>query len=62
MITAIVQQVRRALPLVITWIVFAMLLTLIASTYVGHAASPYDMCTRADGRPIACALLRASGP
>jgi hypothetical protein len=54
--------VRSTLPLLFTWIVVAALLLLIASTYLGHASSPYDMCTRGDGRQIPCAVLRKTSP
>ena len=35
-----------------------LLAGLIASLYVGHSSSPYGMCTAANGRSVACSLLR----
>jgi hypothetical protein len=39
------------------WLALA---ALIASLYVGHAPSPYGMCTTPSGRSVACAMLKRS--
>jgi hypothetical protein len=35
-----------------------LLAGLIASLYVGHSPSPYGTCTTANGRSVACSLLK----
>jgi hypothetical protein len=39
------------------WLVLA---GLVASLYVGHAPSPYGMCTTPSGHSVACAMLKRS--
>ena len=41
------------------WLVLA---AAIASLYVGHAPSPYGMCTAPSGHSVACAMLKRSSP
>lgn len=50
----------RRLVVAATLAGWLILSALIASLYVGHAPSPYGMCTTPSGRSVACAMLQHS--
>ena len=41
----------------LAWLLLLLVAGLIASTYVGHASSPYGVCYNAAGRSVPCAAL-----
>ena len=50
-------SLRRAFPVVLVLALMATVLAFLASTFFGHARSPYDMCTGPDGREVSCSVL-----
>jgi len=49
---------RHRLIVIATILGWLFLVGAITSFYVGHASSPYDVCTSPNGRTVPCALLR----
>lgn len=49
---------RHRLIVIATILGWLLLVGAITSFYVGHSASPYDVCTAPGGRTVSCALLR----
>lgn len=58
-VVRVVRRVRHILPVVLALVLLLVLVAGLASTYVGHARSPYDACYGANGRAISCAVLEA---
>jgi hypothetical protein len=54
-----VERVRQAFPVVATLTLLVLLIAAVASTYFGHARSPYNACYGTNGRAISCAVLEA---
>jgi hypothetical protein len=57
--SALVERPRHVVPVVLTLALALLLLAGLASTYFGHARSPYDTCYGPNGRAISCTDLRA---
>ena len=55
----LVERVRQLFPVVMTLALMALLVAALASTYFGHARSPYDTCYGSNGRAVSCAVLEA---
>lgn len=55
----LVERARHLAPIVITLALFVLLVTGLASTYFGHARSPYNSCYGTNGRAVSCAVLEA---
>ncbi len=55
----VVERARHLLPVATTLALLVLLLAALASTYFGHARSPYDTCYGPNGRAISCAVLEA---
>jgi hypothetical protein len=56
---SLAERVRNVLPVVITLGLLVLLIAMVASTYVGHARSPYNTCYGANGRAVSCSVLEA---
>jgi hypothetical protein len=54
------ERVRQTFPVVATLTLLVLLIAAVASTYVGHARSPYNTCYGTNGRAISCAVLEAA--
>ena len=52
-LSTVLSRVATALVLLLG----AALMTALASTYFGHASSPYGVCYRSSGRPVPCAVV-----
>jgi hypothetical protein len=57
--TLLLERTRHVIPVVITLVLLVLLIAGLASTYFGHARSPYDGCYGSNGRAVACAVLEA---
>lgn len=55
-------RVRRNLAPVLALLVAAVVLGVLASTYLGTSSSPYGMCEGTNGQQVACATLEAVQP
>ncbi len=55
----VAERARHLFPIVATLLLFLLLVAGLASTYVGHARSPYNGCQGANGRAVSCAILEA---
>ena len=51
------RAIRRDFPRVLAIAALLVVLLALASTYVGHAASPYGTCYAPSGRAIPCELV-----
>ena len=52
-------RVRHLVPVVVTLALLVVVIAALASTYFGHARSPYNTCFGTNGRAISCAILEA---
>lgn len=52
-------RLRRNWPVMLTWALVITVASLIASTFVGEAHSPYGACYGHNGRPIPCAAIES---
>jgi hypothetical protein len=55
----LVGRARNLFPIVVTLALFLLLVAGLASTYFGHASSPYDGCVGENGRAVSCTVLEA---
>lgn len=55
----LVERARHLVPVVVTLALLLLVVAVLASTYFGHARSPYDGCYGANGRAISCTVLEA---
>jgi hypothetical protein len=55
----VLERTRHLFPVVITLALFLVLVAALASTYFGHARSPYNTCYGTNGRAVSCAVLEA---
>jgi hypothetical protein len=54
-------RLRETAARIATIVLLMVVIGLLASTYIGHATSPYGVCYGASGRSIPCAIAeRAS--
>jgi hypothetical protein len=53
------ERVRRLFPIAVTLVFVLLVIAGLASTYFGHARSPYNSCYASNGRAISCAVLEA---
>ncbi len=58
-VAPLVERARRLFPVVVTLALLVLLAAALASTYFGHARSPYNGCYGTNGRAVSCAVLEA---